>query len=296
MEFFSLYFIANILISFFSGDIVIVVNGSLIFAAVAWLALFILQGIGLFAMAKRRGIKNKWLAFLPFGNLIYMGKIAGESRFFGHKMKNAGVYAMITQILATAVVLIYVLSWGYLICTVGVPQEDSIFSNPAWLNLTGFAAVVEEFYLYSGMLLPIVGLISQLFMLVLIIPLYKKYAPRNYFGFSFFAICFPIGGLVRFITVFILRKREAVNYDEYMRKRREEFMRRQQQYYNGYGGPNMRNPYGSQNPYGMGGYNGAYGAPQEQPKNEDPFEEFSSENTETGTGNDKETDGDDFFD
>ena len=34
-----------------------------------WLALFILHGIGIAEMAKRRGIDKRWMAFVPFVNL-----------------------------------------------------------------------------------------------------------------------------------------------------------------------------------------------------------------------------------
>ena len=43
-----------------------------------WLVFFILQGFGLSAMAKKRGLKKRWLAFVPFANIWYIGKIAGE--------------------------------------------------------------------------------------------------------------------------------------------------------------------------------------------------------------------------
>ena len=62
----------------------------LIVGVVLWIAAFVLQGAGLFVMAKRRHLKKKWLAFVPFANIYYMGKLAGECGFFGHKMKNAG--------------------------------------------------------------------------------------------------------------------------------------------------------------------------------------------------------------
>ncbi len=296
MEFYSLYQAASMIAALFSkgADIALVMLSGLAVGLGIWLLLFILQGIGLFVMAKRRNIKHKWLAFIPFANIYYMGKLAGECGFFGHKMKNAGLYAMLAQILASAVTLLYVLSEVYLYYNYGAPQQsDSMFASPFWMDLTGFALTVSKFYLYSGTLLSIINLIYQLMSIILVIALYKKYTPKNYFPLAFLAFFIPIA---RYITVFALRNREAIDYEEYMRKRREEFMRRQQQYYNSYGGPNMRSPYGP-NPYGMGGYNGQ---PQSAPKEEDPFEEFASDNKGNTDGK-KPADsgkegGDDFFD
>ena len=100
------------------------------------------------------------------------------------------------------------------------------------------------------------------------ISLLKKYYAKNYMMLSFVQLFLP---LARYIIIFAVRKNKAVDYNEYMRSRYEEFVRRQQAYrgnpYGGaYGGP-YGNPYGNpQNPYG---------APQ-RPQ-DDPFGEFSNE-------------------
>ena len=111
---------------------------------------------------------------------------------------------------------------------------------------------------------------------------------------------FPVS---RYVIVFLLRKRVAVDYDEYVRKRREEFFRRQQQYYSQFGGYN--NPYGRP-PYQGGSYyagtqtpyqnpNGQTAQQPQPPKNEDPFEEFSSKPTGEKT-QENNGDSDGFFD
>ena len=85
---------------------------------------------------------------------------------------------------------------------------------------------------------------------------------------------------------------KAIDYEAYVRQKREEFMRRQQQYYNQYGNP-YGNPYGNQ--YNRPPYNGGYGnpyngAPNQNPtpnnasKDEDPFAEFSSSGDNNSTG------------
>ena len=50
------------------------IGGRNLFTALAigggvWLVLFILQGVGLYTMAKKRDMKNKWLAFVPFASV-----------------------------------------------------------------------------------------------------------------------------------------------------------------------------------------------------------------------------------
>ena len=69
MEFYAIYvLISNFGVLFGSSEGGIAVDSmarilivSLPIAAAVWLALFILQGVGLFTMAKKAGLKNKWL-------------------------------------------------------------------------------------------------------------------------------------------------------------------------------------------------------------------------------------------
>ncbi len=259
--------------------------------AALWIALFALQGVGLFVMAKRLGMKKKALAFIPFANIYYMGKLAGECGFFGHKMKRAWLYAMIFQILSTLFTVAYIASELFLYHEYGVPSYpdsgDTLFMNPQWANLSGFATTVYKFYINGQSLMSIITLITQILMIILVAGIYKTYAPRNYRVFTVFTFIIPMS---RFIFLFVIRGNDRINYEEYMRKQHEAYIRRQQQYYNTYG-----NPYN--NPYG--GYNNPYGAPQRESKPpEEPFGEFGSDEPfeELSEDKQKEENSDGFFD
>ena len=270
MEIYNLYQMGSLIFSAFSKDYGLIFTCAIVFGLVSWLALFVLQGVGLFVMGKRREMKNKWLAFVPFVNIYYMGKLAGECGFFGHKMKNAGLYAMIAQMLGTLFTCTYILAECYLYLKHGAPQYGAdAMSTPYWTGLTGFSLALSKFYDYGGFILSILSLVTQLLLLVVILGLYKKYQPRNYMVFSMLSVFIPLS---RFIIVFAFRNRPAINYEDYVRAQREEYIRRRQQY--GYG-----NPYG--NPYGQGGYAGPQNGPYQPPKPDEPFEEFSSDGKQT---------------
>ena len=147
---------------------------------VVWLGLFILQGVGLFTMAKKVSKKHKWLVFIPFANLFYIGKMVGTCRVFGQPVKRAGLYAMLAQIFATLVFIVYIGLKTYLVLVEGAPKYDQ-FGAPYWENLEGFSAVAEKIFIVCMYLLPIVELVYTLFLSVLCFGLYKKYAPNNYF-------------------------------------------------------------------------------------------------------------------
>lgn len=250
-----------------------------------WLALFILQGFGLMKMAKNRNIKRKWLAFVPFFNLIYIGKLVGTCIVFGRPMKRAGIYAMIAQLLSTLIALAFVIIYLHLCLAEGLPKQDQLGSL-YWDNLSYSSQILANIMNAFSYVLPILQLIYTVFIAILSFALYKKYAPNSYFILGLVTIFIPVS---RYIIVFVLRNRQAINFEEYMRKRREEYIRQQQQYgggYNSYGAP-YRNPYG--NPYGN-----PYANPQQRPPQaeENPFSDFSEETEKKPDANDP----DGFFD
>lgn len=265
MEIYSLYNTATIVCSLFGTTDKNALIGGLIGGSALWLALFVLQGFGLYKMAKNRGMKRKWLAFVPFANILYIGKLTGDCQVFGQRMKRAGLYTMIAQILTTALCAITVAAELYLYIVNGTPQYDE-WGSPFWLNLSGFSVTAEKAYNVVGYILPIFQLVYELLMLILLFGLYKKYYPKNYMFLGILSLFIPTA---RFIVVFVLRNRKAIDYEAYMQARREAYMRQQQQYYNTYGNPygGYNRPYG--NPYGQNGYN----QPQ-RPEPEDPFTEF----------------------
>ncbi len=54
--------------------------------------LWILKSIGLSQMAKKRGIENEWLAWLPVADLYIMGTIVEEMNLFGIQINNLGLW------------------------------------------------------------------------------------------------------------------------------------------------------------------------------------------------------------
>jgi hypothetical protein len=281
MEIFSFRNLASLFVGFFAKDEKGLLIGSLITSAGIWLCLFILQGFGLYAMASHRNFKRKWLAFCPFVNLLYMGRLVGTCYVFNQRMKRAGLYTMIAQIVTTLFLAINTACELYLYINHGLPGVDQ-----HWSNLSGFSGFVASVYEFSGVFALIPELCYTLLVIVLTVGLYKKYAPRNYMILAILSFMFPI----RFVIIFVLRHNDSIDYEAYMRARTEAYIRQQQQYY-GYGNPYAR-PY--QPPYGgtpTQNQNGANAG-------EDPFAEFGSAPNQTPNTGDSTTepnDPDDFF-
>ena len=317
MEIYSTFQIAKTISYIFSKNYGELYSNSLVIGCCLWLGLFLLQGTGLYIMAKKREMKNKWLSFIPFVNILYITKLAGECQMFGRNVKRVGVYAMVLQIVTVLVTVVAVSSEIYLYVNHGGPiAVEDYFADSYWTNLTGFEQTIEDFYIYGNFFLSIFQLAFGVLMMIIMTALCKKYAPKNFMPLSMLAFFVPLS---RFIIIFCLRNRKAIDYEAYMREKREEFMRRQQQYRNMYGNPYnnpYNNPYGNpyyrgqnpygQNPYNQDGQNTNQNSNKEAPK-EEPFSEFASNksaqdssanstnNSQSAQGKNNGGDSDDFF-
>lgn len=265
MEIYNFYQTIRQMLNLASSEETSVVFISAGITVALFVGLFILQGIGLCAMAKKQGVGNCGLAFIPFVNIWYIGKLAGECHFFSQRVKRAGLYAMLAQILLVTVSLATIGAEQYLWLKHGAPQVAKDYDYYYWTGLTGFSSHLSRFVDISGYLMLIFQLLAEIFLVVLMMGLCKKYAPKNYTMLGFLVLFIP---MARFVIIFVLRKRQPIDFEAYMRARREAFMRSQQYY--------GQNPYGNSygrpyNPYGQNQGN-ASGAP----RNDEPFEEFSS--------------------
>ena len=234
-----------------------------------WFVLFLLQSFGLYVMAKNKNLKNRWMAFVPFVNILYIGRIVGECKIFNRRVKRAGMYAMITQIALTIMCALLVASELYLYLEVGEPTRV-LYQGYYMLDwqTTGFAAKVEEFYAFGEYFLSIFQLIYEIMMFIMLITLFRNYSPKNHTLLTVLSIFIPLS---RYVIIFVLRKNKVVDYNAYVCAQREEYIRRHQAQY---GNPNI-NPYGT--PYGQP-FNQTYRpAGQTAKPDEDPFEEFSSQ-------------------
>ncbi len=288
MELFNLYqsFFTT---AFMFGGIGNITPKTIIFcsicAALIWGGLFVMQGVGLSVMARNRGIGKRWMAYVPFLNLLFLGRIAGDCEVFGHKMKKPGLYAMIAQIAATIVFAMISVS-ETLLFTVYAPNLtiNSTTGTIVWTGLTGFAETVNVFYnTWGDLLCSVIGLVYELLVFLMMLSLLKKYYAKGYMLLAFTQLFVPIS---RYVMIFVLRNNKAIDYNEYMRQKYQEYAQR-----NPYGG----NPYGYGSPYGNNPYNAPprgqnaqnpyahppYGNPQgNHASTPDPFEEFSSQKEE----------------
>jgi hypothetical protein len=215
------------------------------------LALFVLKGVALYTMAKRRSFDKLWMAFVPFVNFILLGKLIGKVNIWGKEVKNLGLLVCITS--AVSVVLGYAIDFGYYLYIIGqvynVRFEFATKFMQEWASQTGLIWTIV-YYVYL-----LIGIIDVILNCWIIFTIFRRYAPERSFMYSliaiFFDFTFPI-------LLFIVRNNEVMTFEDFLR---------------------TRNRYYNQNPNNYGGYNqgGNYYNNPTPPTNEvDPFPEFSN--------------------
>lgn len=227
-----------------------------------YLILVVFGGIGLNKLAKKQGLKHRWMAFLPFLNTYYAGKLAGETQFFGQKMKRVGLYAMISEILYVAlqlfvfaaVIISYFPEYRTLEVSDGVMTGAANEAMPSW---------IEPAVTYGNLVAYLLWFFVIVFFCVLFVAFFRKYYARGPILLAFLSAVLPFRGF----TIFAVRNNAPVDYNDYIRRRTQAYMRN-----NGYNQP----PYG---PYGPGNSGYGSGGPQNGP---DPFEGFGGPTSDHG--------------
>ena len=268
-----------------------VLAGVLIELAIV-LALYILRAVALYTIAKRQSINRPYLAFIPCMWIFIAGKAMGTLLVKGKPAKNLALIA--TILFTTCEVLSFVVNFltyfpvvGYYLSGGEVVVMDIIDINGP-IVLDGYALynfntsiLVRPEYAINGIVYPykdvnamiwvinimtilkdLLSIAVLVFSILIYVGLFRKFMPQHYVlltVLSFLGL-FPI-------MVFIVRKKNPVNYNDYLRSR-----------YYGHG----YNPYAGVN-QNMGGAQPFNEQKREEPAS--PFEEFEEKDKKNDNDN-----------
>ncbi len=253
---------------------------------------YVLRSIGLYVMAKRAEIKLAFFAFIPILWVYLACKLIGNQRTFGSTFdKLAIIFCLLFGLAETCTLVITFFIYFpivgnllegrtvYLLMLEDMSQAN-VDAYCKTNNLVEWASglyvsadpmefvdpygeaifVINKILSILNPISMLLDLLSLVVMASVYISLFRKYYPQHYMLagiLSLFGLFAPF--------VFSVRKREPVNYMDYIRERYQRF---------GYG------PYG--NPYNNP-YNTPYGKNMERPP-ETPFKDFA-EKGEVDPGN-----------
>ena len=208
-------------------------------AAGLYLLGLIMGGVGLYAMAKRRGAQHGWLGFLPFGNTWLSGEFAEQGNLMGKQIKKIGLWCVIAEVVFVALETFTLVSSLILI------------SNPAFYSPQEIVETGEVFYTFDSALVSedlralsvasdVISIISTVWWFILLVlfcalysSFFRKYYARSPYLMTFLCSVVPCRGFV----LFAVRNNTPLDYNEYIRKRMAEERRRYDEQF-GRGGDN----------------------------------------------------------
>lgn len=253
------------------------------------LALYLLRSFGLYALAKRQGLKGKRLAFVPLLWVYVMAKLIGKAYFFGKEFKAFAVLVTIIFALAevlslTVTFLAYFPLVGYYFSggDIAISLVEGVTLNTAmkqyplvsgvfvraigdnafhmpYNNVITVINIMNAFNIVSGILTFVYSLAT----VFIYIFLFRKYWPRE--AVLGVVLCILIEPAFP-IIIFCLRKKEPMTREEYLRS--IGVVNPYGPYYN----PGTTNPNATTkksediNPFGD--------FPDKNKPNDDPFSEF----------------------
>ena len=171
-----------------------IVLGILLVALLVGLVFYVLQSVALYSIAKRRGINNAWLAWIPVGTNWIMGSISDQYQYVVNgEIKNKRKIMLILSLCPIAINLIArVVSTALLLASVGSSATEVVMVSSA---VTAVQSVVNAGF---SIALAVYGCIAMY-------DLYTSCCPKNNVLFLVLGIIFS------FLTPFFLffnRKRD----------------------------------------------------------------------------------------
>ena len=189
---------------------------------ISYLVLYMLRGIAIYKMAKRRGLKNLWLAFVPCACFYLLGKLQDDTV---QSAKRNAVWSYIA-IISSAVMVVFAIITDV---TATIPTLSKI------LTIQDKTVVITEEYIVSTKLTLVASYMTYFASLVFTVAsififmnVYRAYAPKLALRYSIIALAVSVlfgTDLLFSIFLFTLRNRERVNYKDYLKDKMGEYSR-----------------------------------------------------------------------
>ena len=181
------------------------------------IACYVLQSIGLHTLAKRRGIKRPWLAWIPFGDYWIIGSISDDVRLWNKSVLSYR-RIVLTALMAGSMIFSLVQSWPAFQMIWAMAGADTMDSGELAAELEYYLARIESYETGIGGLLSLAASIASIVATVLyymcLYDLFASCRPQQ-------KVMFLVLGILINVTLpfFIFACR---NHDEGMQNRKEQ--------------------------------------------------------------------------
>ena len=155
---------------------------------------YILQALGTYTIAMRRGINHPWLAWVPFGNTWILGSISDQYQYVAQgKVRNRRKILVGLQIAMMVLCL----------ATIGVAIVGMVQSMMHGINAMGAGFAVALAVIYVALL--VISILLSVFQYICLYNLFASCDPNNKVTFLLLSIF--VGVTLPFL-VFVCRKKD----------------------------------------------------------------------------------------
>ena len=136
------------------------------------IVVYVLQSLGFYQIAKRRGIHNPWLAWLPVGNVWIIGSISDQYQYIAKGKLRSRRKVLLGLSIAAFALMIPVLA-GYGAVIAGIVTEHSYTGADVMVGAGAMIAVL------SYLALVIISIVAAVFQYIALYDLYTSCDPHN---------------------------------------------------------------------------------------------------------------------
>lgn len=175
----------------FAAIAIIVIFAVLLLLAVAVLS-YVFSSIGMYTLAKKRGMKNAFLAFIPVASIYLLGKIADDINVTMNKKSNYGQKLLVTCIPIIVVSELY-----------------SVFAGVSAYVVSEFSRLpiyILMVILLVCLVVVVLGVFFLVYMYMCLYKIFKEYSPKKSKTMLVLSILFPILGD---IFIFAIRNNKS---------------------------------------------------------------------------------------
>lgn len=170
------------------------------------IATYVLMAIGLYTIAKRRGIRNPWLAWIPFGSTWLLGCVSDQYRYVTRgqeKSKRKVMLGLEIATMAVGVVSIVLMFVALISMFSRMDMEPVYGSDAAYM-----AEVLGPMMIALVLCFVMLGLAIALMVLqyMALYDLFNSCNPST--SAVFLALSILIGGVLQAIFVFVFRNKD----------------------------------------------------------------------------------------
>lgn len=129
---------------------------------------YVLQAVGLYTVAKRRGVRHAWLSWMPIGNNWLLGCISDQYQYVVKgRNRRKRVTLLVLSLLVSILAVWLIADWIRLVVEIVMRYGDVLLQDPMFLVLKATGLI--------GLLLAVWG-VSVVFQVVKFTALYNLYA------------------------------------------------------------------------------------------------------------------------